>query len=221
MPAALARMTFALKIFEGKVIKIPFSAIPECITAEYHEPTMARVPANLCTIADEIARLAHRIVPWVKIFLVPHARFRSGGVYGGTAFPTQAVIQISASGLYRPDTLCHPTSLIHAMAIERAVETFFHECWHICSPKLPAHMYDQCADVVKNTHFLGDPDYMDTPEERLARLFAHWAMAHWQGWQSVTDDPRTQQTPSAIFAGIYSGYFAEVVAGQKGRAKEC
>lgn len=218
MPAALARMTFALKIFEGKVTKIPFSALPGCITAEYAAQTPQMVPSNLFAIADEIARLAHRIVPWLRLFLVPHARPKSGGVYGGTAFLDDAVIQVSASSLYRKDSLCNSASLIHAIAMERAVETLFHECWHICSKKLPPHMYDQCAEAVKNAHFIGDPDYMDTTEERLARLFAHWAMSHWMGWQSVTDDPRTHQTPSAVFAGIYSGYFAQVVAAQDGRA---
>lgn len=213
--AALARMTFALKIFEGKVTKIPFSALPDCITEWYAEPTPELVPRNLRAIADEISRLAHRMVPWVKIFLVPHARPKSGGVCGGTAFTEDSVIQISASGLYRPDALCNQPTLIHATAIERAVETLFHECWHVCSTKLSPSLYKACADVVKGGMQLGDPAYYDTIEERLARLFSHWAMAHWQGWQSVEDDPRTHQTPSSIFAGIYSGYFAQVLAAQE------
>lgn len=210
MPAVLARMTLALKIFEGKVVRVPLSTL-EFLGPDYSAGN-GRAAKNLYAITTEIQRLSAKMTPWAPAYIVP-ALMHDGRPIRGVH--TDEGIAISASKAYHPDDLLHQSETIFGIVLENIVSTFFHEAWHTCSKKLPPDMYDQCAEVVKNAHFLGDPDYMDTAEERLARCFQHWAMCHWQGWQSVTDDPRHVTSPSSIFAGVYSGYFAQVVAGQQ------
>ncbi len=152
-------------------------------------------------VVEEIARLASIMCPFATIVIAPEWRGMPSHVEG-EAWGDIELIFLKITDLW-PD---------------KVVEMFFHELWHVMSKKLSKDMYDMCAKVVENAPEIGDPAYYDSPEEKLARLFAHWAMTHWQGWQSVEDDPRTHQTPSAIFAAIYDGYFAEVVAAQDGRA---
>ena len=157
-------------------------------------PDVARCWRGTC---EEIARLAHRICPFATVIIAPEVDGMPSA--RGEAFAKDNLILLRMVDTWT----------------EKWIQTFFHEVWHICSKKLPAEMYDLCAELVKGTPEIGNADYYDRLEERLARMFAHWAMSVWMGWQSVTDDPRTVTSPSSIFAGIYSGYFAEVVAGRE------
>ncbi|MDM7975396.1 MULTISPECIES: hypothetical protein [Thalassospira] len=197
----------AIKIQHGSARSIRLSDLPEQVAAKL-DPDAPQIfaPRSLPVIVREIARLSNRIVPTTEVYIAPNLRR-----YGGFAFVERNMIVLEA-----PKGFCDPT--FNAWGLAHTVEKLFHEVWHICSKQLSPELYKTCADMVKDGMPLGDPSYWDTPEERLARCFQHWAMSHWMGWQSVTDDPRTHQTPSAVFAAIYSGYFAQVVAGKEGRA---
>lgn len=154
-------------------------------------PDVARCWRGAC---EEIARLARRICPFATVIIAPEIEGMSAN---GQAFTADDTILIRMHDDDWPD---------------RWIQTFFHEIWHICSPRLSSELYQMCAEVVEATPGVGDTGYYDKVEERLARTFAHWAMTVWMGWQSVEDDPRHITSPSAVFAGIYSGYFARVLA---------
>ncbi|MCC4240917.1 hypothetical protein [Thalassospira povalilytica] len=193
----------AIKIQYGSAHTVRLSDLPEHVAAK-RDPDVPQVyaPRSLPVIVREIARLSGRMIPTTDIYLVPSLKWHTGFAFG---HHNSIVIDV-------PKGFCNSTHT--AWALNHTAEVFFHECWHICSKRLSAELYKACADVVKGGMQLGDPAYYDTIEERLARLFSHWAMSHWMGWQSAEDDPARHQTPSAVFAGIYSGYFAQVLADQ-------
>lgn len=143
---------------------------------------------------DEIARLANSMCPFTTVLIAPSWRGMPEES-GGEAFASQDLIFLPLRDTW-PD---------------KWVECFFHELWHICSRKLSTKQYKLCAEVVASTPGIGDAGYYDKIDERLARLFAHWSMSVWMGWESITNDPRTHHTPSAIFGAIYSGHFAQVL----------
>ena len=148
---------------------------------------------------EEIARLAAIMCPFATVLIAPDWRGMPSRL-DGQAWRDANLIFLKIGDLW-PD---------------RWIELFFHEVWHVMSKKLADDLYNLCTEVVENAPEIGDAAYYDSSEEKLARCFQHWAMSVWMGWYSVTDDPRTYQTPSAVFAGIYSGYFAEIVMAKEG-----